>query len=69
MPDPVFVDRSSKDTASPLSAVASAWGLATGVLALIALGSAAYLVHSIQTLQLEGQRDIANLEQAERLES
>ena len=69
MPDPVFADRSSKDTASPLSAVASAWGLATGVLALIALGSAAYLIHSIQTLQLEGQRDIANLEQAERLES
>ena len=70
MTDPFFSDRSSsKDKASPLSAVTSAWGLATGVLALIALGSAAYLIDSIQTLQKEGQRDMANLEQAERLES
>ena len=70
MPDPFFTDPSnSKDTASPLSTVTSAWGLATGVLALMALASAAYLIDSIQTLQRDGQRDIANLEQAERLES
>ncbi len=70
MTDSFHSDRPrDKGAASPLSAVTSAWGLATGVLALMALGSAAYLINSIQTLQQQGQRGIAYLEQAERLES
>ncbi len=53
----------------PMSALASVWGLATGLLVLLGFGTSVYLLQSINNLQLENRKEIQRLGQAEKLES